>query len=136
MAEQQFTKQEVESGKGMSVLAYFGILALIPYFAEKKNKFVRFHAVQGMNLMLVLVAYAILSGVIQGIVSSATLSNCVNSFWGYGARCDYTATTITSLIFGLIGLAIAVVAIIGIVNAAQGKTKELPIIGKIKIIKK
>jgi hypothetical protein len=40
------------------------------------------------------------------------------------------------MIFWLGWLAIGVVSIIGIVNAANGQEKELPIVGKFKFIKK
>ena len=40
-------KKDNESKKSMAILSY--IIPLIPYFVEKKDKFVRFHAVQGMN---------------------------------------------------------------------------------------
>ena len=131
-------KKEAEAGKVMAILAYIGILALIPYFAEKNNKFVRFHAVAGMNLLLIWIAYAIISGIVSAIVSSVAVSNCVNSYYYYGGSCaaGFGATGVVSLIFGIIAILIGILAILGIVNAATGKTKELPIIGKLKIIKK
>ena len=46
----EYDKKEIENGKVMAILAYLGILCLIPYFAEKDNKYVRFHAIQGLNL--------------------------------------------------------------------------------------
>lgn len=36
----------------MVILAYFGILCLIPFFAEKEDEFVQFHARQGLTLFL------------------------------------------------------------------------------------
>jgi len=138
------SKNEAEDGKAMAILAYIGILALIPFFAEKKNKFVRYHAVAGMNLLLIWIAYSIIYGIVMGIVSAATVGSCVNSVYtagyygGYGASCaaGFGAIGVVGLIFGLIGLFFFVLAIMGIVNAATGKTKELPVIGKLKIFKK
>lgn len=131
------TKQEIDQGKGMAILSYFGFLALIPYFAEKKNKFVRFHAVQGMNLFLIAVAYGIISGIVQGIVTSVTVSSCVNSIFSLSVSgCNYVAVILCGWVFGLIGLGLGIICIIGIVYAASGQTKEVPILGKIKIIKK
>ena len=138
MAEPGPDNKEVESGKGMSILSYFGILALIPYFAEKNNKFVRFHAIQGMNLLLVLVAYAILYGIINAIVTAIAFGNCVTTVYGYYGGCasGAGAVMITNLILGAVGIGFGIIAIIGIINAASGKAKELPVVGKIKIIKK
>ena len=36
---------------------------------------------------------------------------------------------------GAVGLVFVVFAVIGIVNAAQGIAKELPLVGKVKILK-
>ena len=132
-------KKDIDSGKGMAILSYLTILALIPYFAEKNNKYVRFHAIQGMNLMLVWIAYVIINIIVSMIVGAATVSNCYSSYYGYysgSCAAGAGASVIVSAIFGIIGALIGVVAIIGIVNAATGKMKEVPILGKIKLIKK
>ena len=42
---------------------------------------------------------------------------------------------IVSIVCSLAGLALLALAILGIVNAAQGKAKELPLIGSIKLLK-
>ncbi|MBR3753942.1 MAG: hypothetical protein IKK49_02415 [Clostridia bacterium] len=89
----------------MALLAY--IIFLIPLLAAKDSKFARFHTNQG----LVLFIGAILSSVITVI------------------------PIIGWIIAPIAGLAITVLAIIGIVNALGGKAKELPIIGKFKILK-
>ena len=61
-----FDKKEIESGKGMAVLAY--IIPLIPYFVEKENKFVKYHATQGMNLFIIAIAYSIIYGVLTSLI--------------------------------------------------------------------
>ena len=127
------TKQDIETGKGMAILAY--IIALIPYFVEKKNKFVRFHAVQGMNILIVAVAYSIVVSIINSIVWSATVGSCISS-WGATCGGGFGISGIVSTILWLGSLVIFVVSILGIVYAAQGEMKEVPILGKIKIIKK
>ncbi len=45
------------------------------------------------------------------------------------------ASAIVCAITGLFGLVFLVLVILGIVNAASGKAKELPVIGKYKILK-
>ncbi|NOZ12212.1 MAG: DUF4870 domain-containing protein [Acidobacteria bacterium] len=40
----------------MVILAYFGILCLIPFFAEKDDEFVQYHARQGLTMFLAEVA--------------------------------------------------------------------------------
>ncbi|MDO5569283.1 MAG: zinc-ribbon domain-containing protein [bacterium] len=98
-----FSKKEIESGMVLAILSY--IIALVPFLAEKKNKFVIYHAKQGMNLFIIYVIWAI-----------------VNSIFPFFP-------------LALIGLAVTILNIIGLIYACQGKAKEVPIINKIKIIK-
>lgn len=110
-----FDKKDIESGKVMSILAYLGILVLIPYLTEKNNKYVIYHAKQGMNLFIC----EIIAGVAVGFIGSLL----------------YRLWFIVNLIDMLLGIAIFALSIIGIVNVCNGKAKELPIINKFKIIK-
>lgn len=128
-----FDKKEIESGKAMAVLSY--IIALIPYFGEKKNKYVRFHAIQGMNILIIAVGWAIVAAIINSIVNAIFCST------GYGywySSCWYTFGVDDVIGWGIsfISLAVGVIDIIGLIYAATGKAKAVPILGKIKIIKK
>jgi len=110
----EFTKEEIDNGKGMAVLSYIGILALIPYFVEKNNKFVIFHAKEGLNLFLL--------SVIAGTISSFLV-----------------LIPLLGLILVIVPFAVSIMQIVlmvmGIVNVANGQAKELPVINKFKIIK-
>jgi len=129
-------KKEIEEGKGMAILAY--IIALIPYFAgDKKNKFVRFHAIQGMNIFIIAAGYSIIAGIIHSIVWSAIIGSCTNSLLTLSlSGCNYGLASTIGFIIWLPAWVIGIVSIIGIVNAVNGKEKEVPILGKVKIIKK
>lgn len=92
-----------QTNTGMAILAYLGILIIIPFLTEAKNDpFVKFHLKQGLALIIseivVSLIYAIPFG---GIIASL--------LW----------------IFNI------VMVVIGITNAAAGKEKELPILGQI-----
>jgi len=114
----EFDINDINNNKGMGVLAYFGPLCFIPMFASKDSKFARFHANQGLVLLIACVAWAIASGIINAILLAIS--------WRL-----YFLTSIISFL----SVVFAVLAIIGIVNAANGKAKELPVIGKFKILK-
>ena len=106
--------KDIENGKVMGILSYLGILCLIPYFAEKNNKFVVFHAKEGLNLLIISVIFTFATGVISAIPLIGLIS----------------------LLISWVGsLAILALSILGIVNVCQGKAKELPFINKIKLIK-
>jgi len=110
---------DAQQNKVMAILAYFGPLVLIPIFAAKDSKFARFHSNQGVVLLLACIAYSIVYSVLSGILLaiSGTLF-FIFSILGFACSCGIT-----------------VLAIIGIINAAKGEMKPLPLIGGIKILK-
>ena len=100
-----FDKADIEKNKIMAVLAY--IIFLIPLIAAKESPFARFHTNQG----LLLVIAAVISSVISAI------------------------PVIGWIIAPIVGIAVTVFAVMGIINALNGKAKELPLIGKFRILK-
>ena len=118
---------DVQNNKVMAILSYFGILFLIPLAtgAHKTSPFVKFHLNQGIVLAIVMVGWGVVYGVLTGIVTAIFFASIY-------------AGAIGSIIIGILGLAWffpAVLCILGIVNAATGKMKQLPLIGKFTIIK-
>ena len=107
-----FNSEDVQNNKVMGILAYFGILFLIPLLAAKDSQYARFHTNQGIVLFIFSVALNIISVTSFGILS-------------------FVGTLIT----GLIGLVCLAFAIVGIVNACSGEPKKLPIIGSITLYK-
>ena len=113
----QFDPKDIESNKAMGVLAYLGILVLIPLFAAKESKFARFHTNQGLVLCIAEILYGVAYSILSGIILAIS--------WRLYALVS---------IIGILGLVFFVFAVIGIINAANGKAKELPLIGKYKVI--
>ncbi len=87
----------------MGVLAYLGILIIIPFLMAKDDPFVKFHIKQGLLLVIVEVAIWV-------------LGSAMWQLW---------------TILSLVNLAAIVFSIIGIVNVVQGNQKELPLIGSL-----
>ena len=92
-----YNQADIEQNKVMAVLAYFGILVLIPIFAAKESKFARFHSNQG----LVLCIAAVLYGVAYSILSAVVLAISWRLYF------------VVSLL-GLVSIVFAVLAVIGI----------------------
>lgn len=113
-----YTAEDIEQNKVMALLGYLGILFLVPLFAAPNSKFARYHANQGLVLSLAAVAF--------GIVYTILVTVLLTISW----RLSFLTS-----ILGLLWLAYPVLGIIGIINALNGKAKELPFIGKIKILK-
>jgi len=101
----EFTAEDIEKNKVMALLAY--IIFLIPLLAAKDSKFARFHTNQGIILVI--------GAVIASIIAVIPIIG-----W---------------IIAPILSVIITVLAIIGIINAAGGKAKELPLLGKFKILK-
>ncbi|MBO5396383.1 MAG: zinc ribbon domain-containing protein [Clostridia bacterium] len=100
-----FDKADIEKNKVMAVLAY--IIFLIPLFAAKDSPFARFHTNQGLLLVIAAVILSVIAAI----------------------------PVIGWIIAPVIGIAVTVLAVIGILNALNGKAKELPLIGKFRILK-
>ena len=113
-----FDKADIEQNKAMGILAYLGPLVFIPMFAAKGSKFARFHANQGLTLFIACVAWSIVYSILNWIILAIS--------W---------RLYFISSIIGLFSLVFLVLAVLGIVNAANGRAKELPVIGKFKILK-
>lgn len=115
-----FNSEDVQNNKVMGILAYFGILFLIPLLAAKDSQYARFHTNQGIVLFIFSVALNIIGNGISFVISVTSFG--ILSFVG-------------TLITGLIGLVCLAFAIVGIVNACSGEPKKLPIIGSITLYK-
>ena len=110
----EYDPADIETNKVMAILAYLGILVLIPLFAAPNSRFARFHANQGLTLFIIEVAVSFVAGVL-GLIPILGVIFAIAGSLG--------------------GLASLALAIIGIINAANGKAKELPLIGQFSFIK-
>lgn len=121
----QFSGEEVEDGKVMGVISY--LIPFIPYFIEKNNKFVKYHAKQGMNLMMVYIMYIFLQIATSFIRVRRTI---------YYGRVEYWITPWwVSVPLKIILVCILALAVWGIVDVCNGRARKLPILEKINIIK-
>lgn len=113
-----YDKNDIEQNKVMAILAYIGILVLVPIFAAPQSKFARFHANQGLVLAICEVLFSIVYSILSAIILAISF------------RLAFLTT-----IIGLLWLVFLVLAVLGIMNASNGKAKELPVIGKFMILK-
>jgi uncharacterized membrane protein len=107
-------KADVDKNKVMAILAYIGILVLVPLLAAKESPFARYHTNQG----LVLFIGAVICWVPLMILDVIPLVNCVGL-----------------ILTVLLWICVITMMILGIVHAANGQMKPLPVIGKFKILK-
>ena len=99
--------KDVEDNKVIAALAY--IIFFLPLIVAKDSEFGKFHANQGLILLLLGFAVSIVGTIIP--------------FIGW------------FIIAPIGGLVVFVLGILGIINALNGVEKELPFIGSIKLLK-
>ncbi len=109
-----FDPKDISDNKVMAILAYFGILVLVPILGAPQSPFAKFHANQGLVLCIAEIAVGLVFGIL-GIIPFVGI--------------------VFIVILWLCEVAIGVLAILGIVYAAQGQAKTLPLISKIQILK-
>ncbi len=110
--------QDINDNKFLAVVSYISILVLIPIFAAPNSKYARFHANQGLVLFILEIALSVVKLILKSIL-------CIISW--------RLALLVNVLL--VVDIAFFVLAILGVINAASGKARELPIIGGIKILK-
>ncbi len=103
---QIFESEDIEKNKVMAGLAY--IIFFLPLLVCPESKFGKFHANQGLLLLIV------------SFVGSIILSFIPIIGW---------------LLLPVFSIAVLAFGIIGLVNGLSGKAKELPVIGKFKLLK-
>jgi uncharacterized membrane protein len=104
---------DIAKNKIFAVLAYIGILFLVPLLAAPQSKFARYHANQGAVLFLAAVVLLVGSGVLTMVPVVGCLSAIVAMVTCVGAF---------------------VLMILGIINASSGVCKPLPLIGQYRLI--
>ena len=102
---------DIGANKVYAVLSYFSFLVVIPILAAKKSRYAQFHANQGAVLFAVEVIASVIFGILSGFSS-----------------------TVAAILSGLFSILLFLFILFGIINAIDGKAKELPIIGKFNIL--
>ena len=123
---------DVTANKGLAWLAYMGLLLLIPMLARKDSKYCEFHVRQGVTLCAATIAYCIVVNILLLIIGAIFPGHVTYGYF-YSYYAQSPVYTVFNVIFCLGYIFFTVIAIIGIVNAATGKEKKLPVFGEIKI---
>lgn len=104
-----------ENDKLVSILAYF-LVGIIWYFVDKKaqNNITKFHVKQSLNLLIISIVISVVLSIISTIIAVITL--------GFGL-------IILGPLIMLVNVAILVLWIIGLINAINLKSNQIPVIG-------
>ncbi len=112
-----YSFQDIRENKVMAIICYIFILFLIPLFVCTNSRFATYHAKQAANFWIVATAVDLLFSIISALCNDIDGLGIV--FW-----------VISSVLYAAtVGL-----MVLGIVYAATGKAKALPIVGGIRFI--
>lgn len=101
-----YSSEDIEKNKVIAALAY--LIFFLPLLAAQDSSYARFHANQGLLLFIL----------------------------GFGGNSILTIIPILGWIFiPFFSLFVIILAVIGVLNAINGKTKDLPLIGQYRILK-
>lgn len=126
-----YTKKDIDANKGMAMISYLGPLAVIPIMTSKDSKFTDYHAKQGLNLFVIELIVWLCNYFLSSIVQIPKMCTFLDNTY----QCGTATPWWLSIPLSLVEIVLFALSIIGFVWAYQGKAKELPIIGKFKIIK-
>jgi uncharacterized membrane protein len=114
LASADADQADIDQNKVYAILAYIGLLFLVPLLVAPNSKFARYHTNQGIVLFLA----TVITSVASMVMAMIPLIGCV-------------AWLLPILIAG----GALVLMILGIINAANGEFKPLPMIGHFEILK-
>ena len=115
----EFDSQDVNQNKVFGILAYLGFLVLVPIFAAKDSPYARFHANQGLVLLIFEAAAYFMVAMCRLILFFVPFAGIfISALLGFCIFCIST-----------------VFIVLGIINACSNEAKKLPIIGEITILK-
>ncbi|GEM_PF-370425 len=101
-----YTSEDIEKNKAIAALAY--LIFFLPLLAAQDSSYARFHANQGLLLFIL----------------------------GFGGNTILTIIPILGwILIPFFSLFVIILAVMGILNAVNGKAKDLPLIGQYRIIK-
>ena len=104
-----FTQKEINEGRLFSAISYLCLFAIIPYLNDTTNRYIKFHAKQGMNLLI-----------LEMIVTVGHI------FFGFG---------FIGGLFSLMEFILFAYSVVGFIFAITGNSKKLPYLDVISVIR-
>ena len=123
---------DVQQNRGLAWLAYilWTPVFLVPLFVKKRSPYCQFHVKQGATLWATHFVYWLLTTILISIIDVATRTPSYYSFYYVHSGIYH----VFNILFSLGNIFFVVLMIMGIVNAAKGQKKELPLISNIPFI--
>ncbi len=113
-----YSQEDINKNKIFAIISYIGILFIVPILGAPESEFAKFHANQGLVLFIITFVYELVYSAVSTVLLSISY-----------------ALSFAVIAMGVLNLAFVALTLIGIFNAMNGRAKELPVIGGIKIIR-
>ena len=120
-----FSLEEIESGKALSIVSY--LIPLVLLILYNKNNYVKFHTLNGMNILFTYLIFLIIKKTLSYIFG--TPCDLVS-----GLKCIILPISLR-IFFAFINMLFSFIVLYGVINVCNNKAKEIPIISKIKLFK-
>ena len=117
-----FSRRDADRHHVVAALSYLAFLVLIPLIFARRSHYARFHANQGLVLTIIALAYTLVTRIFVSFLDIL--------FGGVYAAIPATM----SGIFNFGSIFFWILLVLGLSNAANGRAKELPLIGRIRFI--
>jgi len=105
MSNEKYSPEDIEKNKIIAAIAY--AIFFVPFLFDKDSEYGKFHANQGLLLLIV------------SFVGNVVL----------------TLSSVGAIFQPFLNVIILVLFIMGVFNAINGEVKELPVIGKYRLLK-
>jgi uncharacterized membrane protein len=116
-----FKQKDIDENCNLVLISYIPFLFFIPMIIKPCSGYLRYHGIQGLTMFLSFVALEFFN-IIMGAMFNSIFT-------------EMTGVILTVIITVLINLTVLLLISIGIANAVKGAARELPIIGKYKLLK-
>ena len=122
--KKEFSEDEVKRYKTKAMVSYIPLISLIFILTNKtkQSSYLKFHANQGLVITIMWVIVCFIEGILSALFSSDSMLR--NSTPGWVSFISY-------LLYCICFLA----TLYGIINTYNDSSKELPLVGKIKLLK-
>lgn len=115
-----FKQSDIESNSTLAVLSYIPFMFFIPMIIKPTSGYLRYHGIQGLTMFLTFAGLEFVDVLLCAIANAAVP----------GVAGSYISIAVTLIA----NLCVLLLIAIGIANAVKGYARELPIIGRIRLL--
>lgn len=119
-------QEDVAQNKVLALVSYLHYFFFIPMIIKPQSRYLRFHGNQGLTLFICSIALAIVHVILCAVFRLFAFAGPAGAVASIFLICLFSV-----IIYG----SILLWTILGIYNAVTGKAKELPLIGRFRLLK-